>query len=225
VTTGPAVIFDFDGVLADSESLHFLAFERTFASRGWAMSKAEYYERYLGYSDRDVFETFAREHRARLSAADLESLMASKGRAYADLIANGSLLYPGAERLVRSLADHFPLAIASGALFDEIVHVLDATGLRRCFGAIVGADDVASGKPSPAPYLEAARRIGAAPSACVGIEDSPWGLESARLAGLRTVGVTHTYPAERLTSADALVQSLDEISEDFVRKLLNSFVP
>ena len=220
MTTGRAVIFDFDGVLADSESLHFQAFAQTLASRGWSLSKDEYDDRFLGYSDKDVFVVFARERGVTLSAKRLASLLTVKGRVYGDLIATGSVLYPGAERLVRRLAGHFALGIASGSFSEEIDRVLESAGLRTSFAAVVGAGDVAASKPSPAPYLEAAKRLGVPPGSCVAIEDSPWGLESAQLAGLRTIGITHSYPAARLTAADRIVTSLDEISPPVAIDLL-----
>ncbi len=216
-----AVIFDFDGVIADSEAQHFRAFQQVLAERGWALSQADYYDRYLGYSDRDLFELVARERGEPLSAGDLEQLIASKGRAYAGLISAGAVLCPGADDVIRRLAKKFPLGIASAAFAREIVEVLQSTNLLSCFQKIVGAEDVAQSKPSPAPYLEAARRLGVSPEACVAIEDSPWGLESARRAGMRTIGVTHTYPAERLTEADVVIQSLDEITDGFIRSLFS----
>jgi phosphoribosylformimino-5-aminoimidazole carboxamide ribotide isomerase len=224
-----AVIFDFDGVIADSESQHLRAFQQTFADRGWTLSEADYYGRYLGYSDREVFEMVARDHGEEpLPAAELERLIAAKGRVYAHLRASrhggqagtaGDFdgLCPGAAEVIRRLAEHFPLAIASSAFAHEIVDVLGAAGLLSFFEVIVGAEDVAESKPSPAPYLEAARRLGIPPGACVAIEDSPWGLESAHRAGLRTIGITHTYPAMRLSMADVVIASLDEVTEVLVR--------
>lgn len=220
--TSVAVIFDFDGVIADSEGQHFLAFQQAFAERGWPLSESDYYESYLGFSDREVFQVVAGRRGEQLTPADLDHLMAFKGRAYADLVGRGALLCDGAERAIRRLADHFPLAIASSAFRHEIVDVLEAAALRSFFSAVVGAEDVPLSKPSPAPYLEAARLLALNPEGCVAIEDSPWGLESARAAGLRTIGITHTYPPDRLTSADVIVKSLDEISEGFVRELARS---
>ena len=214
-----AIIFDFDGVIADSESQHFRAFQQTFAERGWNLSEQDYYESYLGYSDREVFEMVARERGDQLPAEELDRLIASKGRAYAGLLSAGPELCPHAADVIRRLAQHFPLAIASSAFAHEIVEVLEAKELLSCFKVIVGAEDVAESKPSPAPYLEAARRLGIPPDACVAIEDSPWGLESAHRAGLRTIGITHTYPAARLTGADVVVHSLDEITESFIRSV------
>ena len=216
-----AVIFDFDGVIADSEAQHFRAFQQAFAERRWTLSEPDYYGRYLGYSDREVFEMVARERGEPLPAEELDHLIASKGRAYAELISGGAELCRGAADVIRRLAEHFPLAIASSAFAREIVEVLEATELLPCFKVIVGAEDVEESKPSPAPYLEAARRLGIPPDACVAIEDSPWGLESARRAGLRTIGITHTYPAARLSMADVVIASLDDVTESFVRGLVN----
>ena len=216
-----AVIFDFDGVIADSESQHLRAFQQTFAERGWRLSEQDYYGSYLGYSDREVFEMMARERGEPLQAEELDRLIASKGRGYASLVSSGPRLCPHAADVIRRLAQHFPLAIASSAFAHEIVEVLEATELLSCFKVIVGAEDVAESKPSPAPYLEAARRLGIAPAACVAIEDSPWGLQSAHRAGLRTIGITHTYPAARLTGADVVVHTLDQVTESFVRELLS----
>jgi phosphoribosylformimino-5-aminoimidazole carboxamide ribotide isomerase len=218
-----AVIFDFDGVIADSEAQHFRAFQQTLAERGWHLSEADYYGRFLGYSDREVFEMVAREQGQPLAEGELERLIESKGRAYEALISarddGRARLCPGAADVIHRLAEHFPLAIASSAFATEIVDFLETSELLSFFKVIVGAEDVAESKPSPAPYLEAARRLGIPPEACVAIEDSPWGLESAHRAGLRTIGITHTYPPGRLIPADVVVRSHDEITEPFVRSL------
>ena len=215
-----AVVFDFDGVIADSEAHHFRAIQQTTADRGWTLSEPEYYERFLGYSDREVFERMARDRGEPLPAAELDRLIAAKGRAYATFITGGPALCRGAADAIHRLGQHFPLAIASAAFAYEIVQVLESANLRSYFKVIVGAEDVTESKPSPAPYLEAARRLRVPPAACVAIEDSPWGLESARRAGLKAIGITHTYPAARLEAADVIIKSLDEVTEVFVRRIL-----
>ena len=88
--------------------------------------------------------------------------------------------------------------------------------LAHAFRAVVGADDVTSGKPAPEPYVKAAALLGVAPASAVAIEDSKWGLESARAAGLRTIGITTTYPASALAVADLIVDSLDEITVETI---------
>jgi beta-phosphoglucomutase-like phosphatase (HAD superfamily) len=121
-----------------------------------------------------------------------------------------------------------PLAIASGALRREIEAILGRAHLRGCFRAIVGADDAARSKPAPDPYVEAVKRLrpwlpaagaAAVPRGIVAIEDSVWGLESARAAGLRTVGVATTYPPEALSEADLVVGDLSEISVDVLVRI------
>jgi beta-phosphoglucomutase len=216
-----AVIFDFDGVIADSESQHCRAFQQVLATRGWTLTQADYYEKYLGYSDQELFESMAGSQGEALSAPELHSLIDEKGRAFADLMKSGAALCPGADNAIRRLVEVFPLGIASAAFSHEIAQVLEGAGLRSCFRTIVGADDVTASKPSPEPYLEAARRLGIAPTSCAAIEDSPWGLESARAAGLRTIGITHTYERARLTIADVVIDSLDEVTETFVRELMS----
>ena len=92
------------------------------------------------------------------------------------------------------------------------MEALEQLSLTDCFNIIVGADDVALHKPDPAPYVEAARRLNVDAAACAAIEDSPWGLDSARGAGMFTIGVTHSYAAEKLP-ADVVVGSLAEIGD------------
>jgi len=96
-------------------------------------------------------------------------------------------------------------------------HTLAANDLRHHFGAVVGADDVRAGKPAPDGYLAAAAALGVRPELALAIEDSPWGLQSARAAGLMTIGITTSYVAGALTEADVVIGSLDEVTVDQVR--------
>lgn len=218
------IVFDFDGVLANSEPLHFLGFRDVLAAVGITLTREEYYERYLGYDDVGAFNAVAAD-RGRTWTADLvQRLVATKAVEMERLEAEHSVLFPGAAEAITRLAAKGPLAIASGALRAEILRVLDREGLRRHFVLIVGAEDAEASKPSPAPYLKAVAGLA---HACTGvrnsaqyvaIEDSHWGLDSARAAGLRTVAVTHTYPAESLT-ADLTVANLDELTWNGLEKL------
>jgi HAD superfamily hydrolase (TIGR01509 family) len=125
-------------------------------------------------------------------------------------------VFPGARELVRALHPEVPLAIASGARHAEVEAILGGVGLLDAFSAIVGAEDAPRTKPDPAPYLEAARRLAAAagndlaPAGCVAIEDSIPGIASALGAGMKVVGVAHSYPTEKLkaTAAHRVVGSL-----------------
>jgi sugar-phosphatase len=109
--------------------------------------------------------------------------------------------------------------VATGALRAEVLAILTTAGVLPFFHAIVAADDVPETKPDPEPYLAAAARMGLMPSECAAIEDSRWGLASARAAGMRTIGITTTTPRDLLAGADLIVEILDEITADVVASL------
>lgn len=207
-----ALVFDFDGVLADTERLHLRALQATLATRGWTLTDADYFALYLGYDDRGCLAEFTRRQGVTLAPDEALALLRDKERRYADLFDRGDVLFPTARPCIERLAAHMPLAIASGSLRGEIERILDANGLRHHFQVIVGADDVVEGKPAPESYARAVEALGVPGGAAVAIEDSPWGLQSARGAGLRTIGITTSYPAVMLTDAHQIIDSLDEVT-------------
>ena len=219
-----AVIFDFDGVIANSEPLHFRAFRDVLLEEGVQLTEPDYYERHLGYDDVGVFRAVGREHGLDWNVNRVNDLVNRKALHLERLERDGSILFPGAEDAIRRLAATLPLAIASGALRAEILRVLDRAQLTRHFGAVVAAEDSPASKPAPDPYLRAVSALAAAvnqaisPAECVAVEDSHWGLESARTAGLRTIGVTHTYPAASLGAAELIIETLDALTPAILRK-------
>lgn len=211
-----AVVFDFDGVLADTERLHLVALRDTLATRGWTLTDEDYFAHYLGYDDRGCMTEFARRQGVMLSGDTLHAMLGDKEERYASLVARGEVLYPTARACIERLADVFPLAIASGSLRGEIEAILDANDLLSYFSVIVGADDVTEGKPAPESYVRAVDLLGMTGAEAVAIEDSPWGLQSARGAGLRTIGITTSYAAHALTDAMRVVTTLDEVTPSFL---------
>jgi beta-phosphoglucomutase len=211
-----AIIFDFDGVLANSEPLHYQAFRDVLRDEDVALSEADYYARYLGYDDLGAFRAIGGDWDRAWSAWRIADMVTKKAQRMERLESEVSVLFPGAADVVRRAADAVPIAIASGALGAEILRVLEREGLASCFAAIVAAGDTPASKPSPDPYLHALARLSShvgaplRPSECVAIEDSLWGLESARAAGLHTVAVAHTYPAQQLT-ADVVITSIADL--------------
>jgi beta-phosphoglucomutase len=222
-----AVVFDFDGVLANSEPLHFRAFRDVLAAEGVTLTESEYYERYLGFNDERAFHEIAAARGCRWDAAMVAGLTARKAAITAELERSASILFPGAREAIVRLAARCPLAIASGALRTEIQRTLDRDGLAHHFSVIVSADDGGASKPAPDPYQRAVERLSFASTVgvsltakdCVAVEDSPWGLDSAKAAGLRAVAITHTYPASALTQADLLLDRLDELTWEVVSSL------
>ena len=214
------MVFDFDGVLADTEGLHLRTFQDVFSDRGWMLDRAAYYDRYLGYDDHDLVSAFANDQRLDVTGDEIGAIVRDKTERFAKYLASDAVLYPTARAAVARLASHYSLAIASGSLNGEITAILTHAGLAASFRAIVGADDVSRRKPAPDPYVEAVARLGVAPAAAVAIEDSRWGLASAHAAGLRTIGITTSYAAPELSPADAIVSSLDEITPELIDRLL-----
>ena len=220
-----AIVFDFDGVIANSEPLHFRAFRDVAAASGVALGEAEYYERYLGYDDVGAFRAIGADHGAGWDLDQIAALCDRKAERLEALERDASTLFPGAADAIRRAAAAVPIAIASGALRAEIVRVLERAGLLALFTAIVAAEDTPASKPAPDPYRRAVALIAAAtaadvpPQACVAIEDSHWGLESARAAGLRTVAVAQSYPAGSLGSADLIIDAIASLDVEQLRRL------
>ena len=213
-----AIVFDFDGVIANSEPLHLLAFQQALADEGVELLPADYYAHYLGYDDVGLFQALAKDRGIAMSGGEVSELVARKGERMQTLLRSGSVLFPGATEFIREAAAAVPLAIASGAMRHEIEEVIDAAGMTDLFSTIVAAGDTPESKPSPAPYRLALERLRESsrreidPRRSVAIEDSRWGLESAQGAGLRLVGVTNSYPAHELTGAELVVDSLTALT-------------
>jgi beta-phosphoglucomutase len=220
-----AIVFDFDGVIANSEPLHFRAYRDVLKDEGVALTEADYYARYLGYDDVGAFNAIAADRGRPWDAAHVAALVERKAIRMEELERNASVLFPGAQAAIVRAAEAMPIAIASGALGAEIRRVLAHAHLTSHFTAIVAAEDTPSSKPSPEPYLKAVSLLGAAhgpiaASDCVAIEDSKWGLESARAAGLRTVAVAHTYSADDLRGeADLVIPSMQAFDLDAMKRL------
>ena len=223
-----AIIFDFDGVIADSERLHLRAFQDALAPFGLTLPEETYFSTYLGYDDRGLLRAYDRANDVGWDEETIARIVALKGERYESLATGGEMLYPGAADFIRHAAARVPIAIASGAMTHEIEEVLDQVALRSCFTAIVGADQTQRSKPSPDPYLEAFHRIVTAghaveASRTVAIEDSRWGLVSADTARLRLVAVTNTSRAAELAPfAELVVSGLHALTLDDLDALCRS---
>ena len=199
-----AVIFDSDGVLVNSEPLHRVAWEEIFRPRGIAVPEADYT---WGIGRRDV--TFAEVIIRKFSLNDTpEALTNEKHAVLHKLLATESKTFEGGPKLVRQLATTHPLGLTSSATRAEVESVLKRFELNGLFRAIVTGEDVRRHKPHPEPYLLCAARLGVEPGNCIVFEDSVTGIESARAAGMRVIAFTSTFPAEKLSAADAVIDSL-----------------
>ncbi|HEV2491869.1 MAG TPA: HAD family phosphatase [Terriglobia bacterium] len=216
-----AIIFDFDGIIVDSEPLIFQLTRQMAAQEGWTITEGEYFHDYLALDDRGIVEHLYRSHGRPVDAARRDELVSWKVRAYADEIRDGLPPLPGAVEFVRSLAPQFPLAIASGSLRSEIEHLLGKLGLRDAFQVVVAADDVERSKPAPDIFLKALDALRALPAFCAAeagshdvppapllareclvIEDAPNGVRAARAAGMPCLALAHSRPLAELAHAD-----------------------
>lgn len=161
-----AIVFDFDGVLANSEPLHFQSFRDVLAASGVVLTEMDYYARYLGYDDAGAFAAIGNDQRRTWTRQDIVEFVARKAERMTELERNVSVLFPGAAETVRRAAATMPIAIASGALGHEIRRVLDRENLTACFSAIVAAEDTLRSKPAPDPLRKGGRTSAA--GACRG---------------------------------------------------------
>lgn len=219
-----AIVFDFDGVMVDSEPLHHRATVRVFEPMGLSLSYDEYLRDMVGYDDRDLLRAcWGRLHDESqpLSDSELRRLIDVKAEAFEAIVDEGVEPIPGVLAFVRHAAEQLPIAIASGASRRDIELILDKLGLAPLFKVIVSADDVAKSKPDPQTYADAVTQLAAAhpdagitPETCVAIEDTDAGIQSARGAGLQALGLTTTAGAEALQRAHRVEPSFVGLTVD-----------
>jgi HAD superfamily hydrolase (TIGR01509 family) len=222
-----AVIFDFDGVIADTEPLHFESLRRTLADIDIVLTEQDYYADYLGFDDRGCILEALRINRHPMSSSLVEELMAKKAAAYLASIKDHLVIFPGVREFVEGAAAIYPIAIASGALRAEIELVLEQIGVRKAFGHITSAEDVTCGKPNPEPFLQALAGLNGrhsaapiTPASCLAIEDSRPGIRAARSAGMKVLAVANTHTVQDLHEADAISHSLSETNLEDLRARL-----
>ena len=227
MTTLTAVIFDFDGVIADTEPLHFAGFRQTLAEIGINLTESDYYANYLGYDDRGCFIAALTTHRRPIDPTSLAQLMQRKAHAYLESVKDHLVIFPGVREFVREAAVTYPVAIASGALRHEIEVILEQAGLRKEFLHITGAEDVTRGKPDPQPFLHALTALNRqrqeqviTAESCLVVEDSLPGIRSAKTAGMKVLAVANTHTLQDLHEAHAVASNLSEIRLSELRERL-----
>lgn len=208
-----AIVFDFDGVIVDSEPLHYQAFVMVGKGIGFEFTYDEYLATYIGFDDRDAFRVMLEAAGEEASAERIAELCAQKQPMFNAVAkmgaAGGSLAIPGALELIDECHQvDLPRAVASGATRADIELMLELLDRRDRFEIIVTADDVEFSKPDPKSYAMAVERLGIAPGNALAIEDTAAGLASAQGAGLMTLGLATTGPAEPLADAQRVIDDL-----------------
>lgn len=183
-----AVLFDFDGVIADTENHHIAAWQRTLMALGWQVPD-EVAARSAEVDDRDFLrELFASQG---IAEGDIEGWVRKKQALTIQLIRDAPRIYPGVIDLVEQIRGRTRLAIVSGTWRENVEAVLRSSSLKGAFEFVIGKEDVAAVKPDPEAYLLALRRLGVKPGMAVAIEDSPGGVAAAAAAGIPTIAVGH----------------------------------
>jgi HAD superfamily hydrolase (TIGR01509 family) len=205
-----AVLFDFDGVMADTERLHWQAFCEILSPLGASYSWEEYENDYIGFDDRDAIRTALDRAGVACSPEELTALLKSKAEVFPKLAA-GVAPFPGAVEAVRASAARGPVALCTGALRSDVEPLLKAFGILDLFATIVTAEDVERSKPDPACYQLAVQRLGVPAGECLAVEDTPYGLQAARGAGCQTLGVAQTHARASLEPyADRVINDMTE---------------
>jgi HAD superfamily hydrolase (TIGR01509 family) len=224
-----AILFDYNGVIVNDEPLHFAAFRDVLAAEGIPLDRATYDAEYLGFEDRACFREAFRRSGRPLDPARLDRLLGRKAERYSELARESLPLVPGAAQFVRAAAARAALAVASGALRNEIEFGLELAGIRGVVGAIVSAEDLSAGKPDPGCFRLALERLVAgsgagpdrAPRAVV-IEDSLPGLAAARAIGAGCVMLVTSHPAGKLGGADLVWTSFEGHHPDELNALFRA---
>jgi beta-phosphoglucomutase len=222
-----AIIFDFDGVIVDSEPLHYQAFVLVGKSLNFEMTWEQYLTQYIGFDDRDAFRYMLHQAIKGGHTPDIENvektmdeLIEKKRIAFEAIAETGTAAILGAVELIEEAADAgLPIAIASGAVHADIEQMLRLLDIRDKFDIIVAADDVEHSKPDPTTYAMAFEKLaakypdaGLTPETTLAIEDTGAGLQSAIGAGLQTLGLTTTSPAKVLQDAGRVVEDLSGVT-------------
>ena len=212
-------IFDWDGVIIDSSAHHIEGWRRL-AEQEELVFPEHLFKQSFGMKNQEIIPQLWKWTN---DAAEINRIDRKKESLYREIMREkGLVALPGVKRLLNLLTlCEIPCAIGSSAPKENVATGLDLLGFTRYFSTIVTGDDVKLGKPSPHIFLEAARRLGAAPSHCIVFEDAVVGVTAGKAAGMTVVAVTNTYPAARLGEADRVVDSLEQVKVDILESLLS----
>lgn len=215
-----SLIFDFDGVIANTEPVHYAAFRDVLREKGYNFSKDEYYSHYLAYDDKTLFIKYYESRDKLLSYDELHKILSRKSDLYNNLINHEISTFPGVAGFLEKIRRRYRIAIGSGALRQEILEALKILKFEDYFELIVSANEVEKCKPDPEVYNMVLERLNTdkdeliLPGECLVIEDSIYGIKAAKSAGMKCVAITNTYPASELTSADVIVERIDLLNLD-----------
>ena len=213
-----AILWDMDGVIADSGKAHYLAWQALFAEREGQISREDF-ARTFGMANPEILRELLGPGVPDSEIADLAK---RKEALFRDRIPEHVVLLPGiSEWLLWARHAGIRNVVASSGEMANIVATLSALGISNHFDAVVSGAFLPKSKPHPAIFLQAAAAVGAPAQESLVIEDGIVGVEAARRAGMRCIALTTTHSAETLLGADLVVDSLVDVSEEALRQLFS----
>jgi len=211
-----AIIWDMDGVIADTGTYHCRSWQQAFKKQGINFTEEDFQHIFGQRNDTIIRKTLGRP----LTQAEVDAIVQDKEEFFRQTVKQNLKLFPGVIDLLKTLQENrIGSAIASSAPMENIRLILGGLGLEGYFQAIVYGREVTEGKPSPQGYLLAAQKLGVEPQNCIVIEDAVAGVTGAKRAGMHCIAVTNTHPPESLSEADLIVDSLEKISLEDLNRL------
>lgn len=220
-----AMIFDFNGVIADDETPHILCFQQALAEENIVLSKEEYYGTYLGMDERTCTRMLLTQRDGTCDEYQLSRIGERKAELFRLYTAHHPPeLFPGVIDFVKTAKTRYRLAIASGGRRAQIDAALSGTPIEHDFEVIVAAEDCSVGKPDKAIYRLTCERLNTGcvssetikPAECLVVEDSLAGIQSAKAAGMLVMAVGTTYPLDKLSEADCIFETFLDITPEVV---------
>jgi beta-phosphoglucomutase len=202
------ILWDMDGVIADSYSFQFAAWQETFAKRGIKFTREDFTKLFGTGNDFIIGSIMGRE----LSEGDVKSMVQEKEENFRRKVTGNIRPFPEAVRLLNAMKKgNFKLGLVSSAPKENIDLVLRELNLEGIFDCIVFGQEVSESKPDPQIYLLAAKKLEATPNDCLVIEDSPLGIRAAKTAGMKCLAIANTHPRQKLGEADKVFDSLENV--------------
>ena len=212
------VIWDMDGVIADTAPFHYRAWRDVFKKRGVKFTEDDF-RRNFGQRNDTITRTVLGSD---IQAVEIENVATEKEENFRKMAKGRLQALPGAVELIKALKLHgFLQALGSSAPPENIELITKELKIATFFQVVVSGKDVQEGKPSPLGFLLAADKLGVSPQTCVVIEDAIAGVTAAKRAGMHCLAVTHTNPASSLREADMILDSLTEITPQDLEKLID----
>jgi len=202
------ILWDMDGVIADSYSFHFAAWQETFAKGGIKFTKEAFTKLFGTRNDFIIGSIMGRE----LPEGDVKTMVQEKEDNFRRKAIGNIKPFPGVVRLLHAIKKgNFKIGLVSSAPKENIDLILSELNLKGIFDCIVFGQEVSESKPSPQIYLLAAKKLEVTPNDCVVIEDSPLGVKAAKTGGMKCLAIANTHPRQKLKEADKVVDSLENV--------------